>query len=133
MSRLKQILAGGPPLANSANPANPGKAEAPDSRDSQDSQGGIPKVKNAEPTDPAALDLVRRAIEAREALRARAWAELDANPALEQSWIVDDSSDAEFVVLAVAIRGTGAAELSIERDRFDSIQFVTVTGKPKCH
>jgi len=70
----------------------------------------------------------RRAVERIEAERERrrqdVLALLAATPEIGHAWLTDDKGDADYVILAVAIRDVGTAELTIARDRYDGFKLL---------
>jgi hypothetical protein len=75
------------------------------------------------------LEATRRAIARRAEARARrhrrVLADLAANPALTHAWLATENGD--HVILTVAVRGIGSAELTCDAEGWDPLQFVAVT------
>jgi hypothetical protein len=99
-------------------------------------EGPHPEVsESCEPPVVVAFDpeRTRRAVERieaeRERRRQKVLAILNADPSLRYAWAIHEEGSPDFVIVAVAIRDTGTAELSIERGKFDQGALAALLGE----
>ena len=117
--------------ANAANPAIPGRQTRKISEISKGSRSD--KDANDNPARIAALQ-VKRLEKAKRRCRARArlvTRMLRRNSQLTHAYYTDDHdpSQPDYVILALAIRGVGTCDLSIEREKYDPFTLLDVISR----